>query len=120
MNIFSLGIYLIKELFSFLEYKRRLQISSRSNKLLKILSIKKASFKLYNYLIKFFKKYKITSFNLQNLYNKIFEYFDKELDTEEINLIFSSFIQILPIISIKNEIIKLSPLFSKYNEFLGI
>ena len=120
MNIFSLGIYLIKELFSFLEYKRRLQISSRSNKLLKILSIKKASFKLYNYLIKFFKKYNITSFNLQNLYNKIFEYFDKELGTEEINLIFSSFIRSLPINPIKDEMIKLSPLFNKYNEFLGI
>ena len=120
MNIFSLGIYLINEIFSFLEYKRRLQICSRSNKLLKILSIKKSSFKLYNYLISFSKKYNITSFNLQNIYNKIFEYFDKELGTEEINLIFSSFKQNLPFNLIKNEMVKLSPLFNKYNEFLGI
>ena len=120
MNLFNLGNFLINELFSFLEYKRRLQICSRSNKLLKILSIKKASFKLYHYLINLFKKYNITSFNLQNLYNKIFEYFDKDLETEEINLIFSSFIQSLPINPIKDEMVKLSPLFTKYNEFLGI
>ena len=57
---------------------------------------------------------------MQNIYNKIFEYFDNDLGIKDINLIFSSFIKSLPINPAKDEMVKLSPLFNKCNEFLGI
>ena len=120
MSLFKLGIYLINEVFSFLEYKRRLQICSRSHQLSKILSIKKPSFKLYNYLINSFKKYNISSLNLQNLYDKEFECNKKELEAKEINLIFSCFLRSLQKNPVKNQIVKLSPLFNNYYEFLDI
>ena len=120
MSLFKLGIYLINEVFSFLEYKRRLQICSRSHQLSKILSIKKPSFKLYNYLINSFKKYNISSLNLQNLYDKAFECNKKELEAKEINLIFSCFLRSLQKNPVKNQIVKLSPLFNNYYEFLDI
>ena len=120
MSILRLGSYPIHELFSFLEYKRRLQICSRSNQLSKMLYIKKSSFKLYNYLINAFKKYNIFPLNLQNLYDKTFEYFENELGVEDINLIFSYFLQSLENNPVKDGMVKLSPLFDNYYEFLGI
>ena len=120
MNIFKLGNFFINEIFLFLKYKKRLQLCQKSNLLSKILYIKKSSFKLYNFLINAFKKYNITSSNLQNIYNKTFEYFGNELGTEEINLIFSSFLESLNKTPIKEGIVKLSSLFDYYYEFLGI
>ena len=121
MNIFHLGIYAINELFSFLEYKKRLQICKISKRLLKILYIKKASFKLYNFLINSFAKYNISSLNLQNIYEKTFEYFKKDLEAKEINLIISYFLHSLPKNHpVKEGMIKLNPLFKNYHEFLNI
>ena len=120
MSLFVLGIYPINIIFSYLEYKKRLQICLRSNKLLKILYIKKAAFKLYNHLINSFKKYNISSSNLQNLYDKIFEIYKNELEKEDINKIFSYFLQSLDNNFMKNGPAKLNPLFKYYNEFLGI
>ena len=91
MNILDLRSYPINEIFSFLEYKRILQICKRSNALSKILYIKKSSYKLYYFLNNTFKKYNVIPLNLQNIYNKTFDYFENELGTEEINLIFSNF-----------------------------
>ena len=120
MSIFKLGIYSINELFSFLEYKKRLQICSRSNRLSKILNIKKAFFRLYYFLIITFRKYNISALNLQNIYDRIFENFKKDLETKEINQIFSCFLQSLQNNPVKNQIVKLSPLFNYYCEFLDI
>ena len=119
MNILDLRSYPINEIFSFLEYKRILQICKRSNSLSKILYIKKSSYKLYYFLNNAFKKYNVIPLNLQNIYNKTFDYFENELGTEEINLIFSNFLEGLGN-KFKNEIVKLSPLFDYYYEFLGI
>ena len=119
MNILDLRSYPINEIFSFLEYKRILQICKRSNALSKILYIKKSSYKLYYFLNNTFKKYNVIPLNLQNIYNKTFDYFENELGTEEINLIFSNFLEGLGN-KFKNAIVKLSPLFDYYYEFLGI
>jgi len=120
MNIFKLGNFFINEIFLFLNYKKRLQLCQKSNLLSKILCIKKSSFKLYNFLINSFKKYNITSSNLQNIYNITFEYFGNELGTEEINFIFSSFLKSLNKNPINEGIVILSSLFDYYYEFLGI
>ena len=120
MSLFTLGIYPINIIFSFLEFKKRLQICSRSNKLLKTIYIKKAAYKLYNHLIKSFKKYNISSSNLQNLYDKTFEYYKDKLGKEDINQIFSYFLKSLEKNFINDGPIILSPLFKYYNEFLGI
>ena len=120
MNILEQGRYPVNELFSFVEYKRRLIICKRSKALSKMLYIKKGSFKLYNFLINSFKKYNILSLNLQNIYDKTFEYFENELGTEDINYIFSCFLQTLENNPVKEGIVKLSPLFDYYYEFLGI
>ena len=120
MNILSQGLYPVNEIFSFIEYKRRLIICQRSKTLSKMLYIKKGSFKLYNFLINSFKKYNILSLNLQNIYDKTFEYFENELGTEDINYIFSCFLQSLDKNPVNDGIVKLSPLFDYYYEFLGI
>ena len=120
MNILEQGRYPVNELFSFVEYKRRLIICKRSKALSKMLYIKKGSFKLYNFLINSFKKYNILPLNLQNIYDKTFEYFENELGTEDINYIFSCFLQTLENNPVKEGIVKLSPLFDYYYEFLGI
>ena len=120
MSIFKLGIYSINELFSFLEYKKRLQVCSRSNRLSKILNIKKTFFRLYYFLIITFRKYNISALNLQNIYDRIFENFKKDLETKEINQIFSCFLQSLQNNPVKTQIVKISPLFNYYCEFLDI
>ena len=120
MNILSQGLYPVNEIFSFIEYKRRLIICQKSKALSKMLYIKKGSFKLYNFLINSFKKYNILSLNLQNIYDKTFEYFENELGTEDINYIFSCFLQSLDKNPVNDGIVKLSPLFDYYYEFLGI